>query len=113
MGVETGGVRSVWVKDPSSKLIVNNTLTPDTFPPAPSGYYGFYTLSFPKSANGTYQLGITNSWGISSIVQSHISVVQKPSPPNEEYFLMTFFGFLVVGLFFLGKMHKRASHHHD
>jgi hypothetical protein len=28
-------------------------------------------------------------------------------PPDEEYFLMTFFGFLVVGLYFLGKIAKR------
>jgi hypothetical protein len=106
MGVETGGVRSVWVKDPTGRLIVNNTLTPDTFPPAPSGYYGFYTLTFPTSANGTYQLGVTNSWGVNKVFQTYGNTVHSPPPPDEEFFLMTFFGFLVVGFYFLGKIAK-------
>jgi hypothetical protein len=29
-----------------------------------------------------------------------------PPPPDEEYFLMTFFGFLVAGLYFVGKIAK-------
>jgi len=36
------------------------------------------------------------------------NVAHIPPLPNEEYFLMSFFGFLVVGLFFsLGKIAKR------
>ena len=73
----------------------------------PSGYYGFYELSFPMSVNGTYQFGITNSWGVSSIFQTYDNAVHIPPPPDEEYFLMTFFGFLVVGLYFLGKISRR------
>jgi len=50
----------------------------------------------------TYQFGISNSWGVTSVFQTYNSVVHIPPPPDEEYFLMTFFGFLVVGLYFLG-----------
>jgi hypothetical protein len=63
------------------------------------------------NVNGTYKFGITNSWGVSSIFSTYDSVVHVPSPPNEEYFLMTFFGFLVVGLYFLGKIAKGNQRH--
>jgi hypothetical protein len=107
MGPQAGGVTSLWVKDPGGNLIVNESLTSNTEPPAPAGYHGFYDLSFPLSVNGTYQFGITNSWGVSSVFQTYDNVAHIPPPPNEEYFLMTFFGFLVVGLYFLGKISKR------
>ena len=107
IGPQTGGVTSLWVKDPNGNLIVNETLTPNTEPPSPSGYYGFYELSFPMSVNGAYQFGITNSWGVSSVFQTYDNVAHIPAPPDEEYFLMTFFGFLVAGLYFLGKIAKR------
>jgi hypothetical protein len=108
IGPQTGGVTSLWVKDPNGNLIVNESLTPNTEPPSPSGYYGFYELSFPMSVNGTYQFGITNSWGVSSVFQTYDNVAHIPPPPNEEYFLMTFFGFFIVGLYFLGKIAKRT-----
>ena len=108
LGPQTGGVTSLWVKDPNGNLILNETLTPNTEPPSPSGYYGFYELSFPMSVNGTYQFGITNSWGVRSVFQTYVNVAHLPPPSNEEYFLMTFFGFLVVGLYFLGKIAKRS-----
>jgi len=79
-----------------------------TEPPSPFGYYGFYELSFPMSVNGTYQFGITNSCGVSSVLQTYDNVAHIPQPPDEEYFLMTFFGFLVVGLYFLGEVTKRT-----
>jgi hypothetical protein len=101
MGPQTGGVTNLWVKDPNGNLIVNETLTPNTESPSPSGYYGFYELSFPMSMNGTYQFGITNSWGVSSVFQTYDNVVHTPPPPDEEYILMTFFGFLVAGVYFL------------
>ena len=104
LGPQTGGVTSLWVKDPNGNLIVNETFTPNTEPPSPSGYYGFYELSFPMSVNGTYQFGITNSWGVCSVFQTYDNVSHIPPPPDEEYFLMTFFGFLVVGIYFLGKI---------
>jgi hypothetical protein len=109
-GPQTGGATSLWVKDPKGNLIVNETLTPNTEPPSPAGFFGFYELSFPMGINGTYQFGITNSWGISSVFQTYNNVVQLPPPPNEEYFLMTFFGFLVVGLYFVGKISRRLKH---
>jgi hypothetical protein len=108
MGPQTGGVTTLWVKDPNGNLVVNETLPGDTQPPAPPGYFGFYSLTFPMSVNGTYQFGITNSWGVSSVFQTYKNVTHIPSPPNEEYFLMTFFGFLMVGLYFLGKIAKRT-----
>jgi hypothetical protein len=104
IGPQTGGVTSLWVKDPTGNLIVNESLTPNTEPPSPSGYYGFYDLSFPMSVNGTYQFGTTNSWGVSSVFQTYDNVAHIPPPPDEEYFLMTFFGFLIVGLYFLGRI---------
>jgi hypothetical protein len=107
IGSQTGGATSLWVKDPNGNLIVNDSLTPDTEPPSPSGYYGFYELSFPMSVNGTYQFGITNSWGMSSVFQTYDNAAHIPPPPDEEYFLMTFFGFLVVGLYFMGKISRR------
>jgi len=107
VGVQTGGVTSLWVKDPNENLIVNETLTANTEPPSPSGYYGFYELSFPMSVNGTYQFGITNSWGVSSVFQTYDNIAHMPPPPDEEYFLMTFFGFLAIGLYFLGKVSRR------
>jgi hypothetical protein len=56
------------------------------------------------SVNGTYQFGKTNSWGVSSVFQIYDNVAHMPPPPDEEYFLMTFFGLLAaVGLYFLGK----------
>jgi len=109
IGSQTGGAMSLWVKDPNGKLIVNDSLTPNTEPPSPPGYYGFYWLSFPMSVNGTFQFGITNSWGVSSVFQTYDNVAHTPPPPDEEYFLMTFFGFLVVGLYFLGKVSRRFS----
>jgi hypothetical protein len=30
-------------------------------------------------------------------------------PPNEEYFLMTFFGFLVVGFYFMGNSGETSA----
>jgi hypothetical protein len=107
IGPQTGGATSLWVKDPNGSLIVNETLTPNTEPPSPLGYFGFHSLSFPMSVNGTYQFGIANSWGVSSVFQTYDNNVQLPPPPNEQYFLMTFFGFLVVGLYFLGKIARR------
>jgi len=65
-------------------------------------------LSESGGANRTNQFGVTNSWGVSSIFQTYDNVAHIPPPPNEEYFLMTFFGFLLVGLYFLGKIAKRA-----
>jgi hypothetical protein len=108
MGAQTGGVTSLWVKDPNGNLIVNDSLTSNTVPPSPSGYFGFCELSFPMSVNGTYQFGITNSWGVSSVFQTYDNVAHIPPPPNEEYFLMTLFGFLVFGLYFLGRIAKRS-----
>ena len=58
------------------------------------------------SVNGTYQFRITNSWGASSVFQTHSNAVNLPSPPDEEYFLMTFFGLLMVGLYFLCKVFR-------
>jgi hypothetical protein len=109
IGPQTGGASSLWVKDPNGNVIVNDSLTPNTEPPSPPGYYGFYELSFPMGVNGTYQFGITNSWGVSSVFQTYENVTHIPPPPDEEYFLMTFFGFLVVGLYFLGKTSRRLS----
>ncbi len=106
LGPQTGGVTSLWVKDPNGNLIVNDSLTPNTEPPSPSGYFGFYGLSFPMSVNGTYQFGISNSWGVSSVFQTYDNVVHIPPPPDEEYFLMTFFGFLMAGLYFLGRISR-------
>ena len=109
IGPQTGGVTSLWVKDPNGNLIVNETLTPNTVLPSPLGYYGFNELSFPMSVNGTYQFGITNSWGVSSVFQIYDNIAHIPPPPNEEYFLMTFFGFLAIGLYFLGKISRRLK----
>ena len=39
------------------------------------------------------------------------NVVHLPPPPNEEYFLMTFFGFFVVGLILLGKDCQTSQPH--
>jgi hypothetical protein len=110
IGVQTGGATSLWVKDPNGNLIVNQSLSSNTEPPSPSGYYEFYELSFPMSLNGTYQFGMTNSWGISSVFSTYSNFVQIPPPPNEEYFLMTFFGFLVVGTYFFGRVSRRLRH---
>jgi hypothetical protein len=107
IGPQTGGVMSLWVKDPNENLIVNDSMVPITVPPSPLGYYGFYQLAFPMSVNGTYQFGITNSWGVSSVFQTYDNVAHIPAPPDEEYFMMTFFGFLVIGLYFMGKIAKR------
>jgi hypothetical protein len=106
---QTGGVTSLWVKDPNGNLIVNQSLTSNTEPPSPSGYYGFYDLSFAMSLNGTYQFVITNSWGASSVFQTYDNVAHTPPHPDEENFLMTFFGFLVVGLYFVGRIARRAA----
>jgi hypothetical protein len=111
IGAQTGGAENLWVRDPSGNLIANYTLTPNTVPPSPSGYFGFYAISFPMSENGTYEFGITNSWGISSVFSTYDNIAHIPPPPNEEYFLMTFFGFLVVGFYFLGKVANRFKHH--
>jgi hypothetical protein len=108
IGHQTGGATVLWVKDPNGNLVVNESLPVDTEPPSPSGYFGFYSLSFPMSVNGTYQFGITNSLGVSSIFQTYDNIAHIPPPPDEEYFLMTFFGFLVVGFYFLGRIAQRT-----
>jgi len=107
VGPQSGGADYLWVKDPSGNVIMNESLTADTQPPSPPGYFGFYAISFPMSDNGTYQFGITNSWRVSSVFQTYDNIVHLPPPPNAEYFLMTFFGFLLVGLYFLGKIARR------
>jgi len=43
-----------------------------------------------------------------TLFQTYDNVAHIPPPPDEEYFLMSFFGFLVVGLYFLGKIAKRS-----
>jgi hypothetical protein len=45
---------------------------------------------------------------MTSVFQIYDNVAHLPPPRSEEYFLMTFFGFLVVGVYFLGKTAKRA-----
>lgn len=107
VGPQSGGADCLWVKDPSGNVIMNESLTADTQSPSPPGYFGFYAISFPMSVNGTYVFGITNSWGVSSVFQTYDNVVHLPPPPNEEYFLMAFLGFLLVGLYFLGKIARR------
>ena len=62
--------------------------------------------------NGTHQFGITNSWGVSSVFQTYDNVAHIPPPPNEEYFLMTYFGFLVAGLYFLGTISRMTRQPH-
>jgi hypothetical protein len=108
LGPKSGGANYLWVKDPNGNVIMNESLTADTQPPSPSGYFGFYAISFPMSANGTYTFGITNSWGVSSVFQTYDNAVQLPPLPSQTYFLMTFFGFLLVGLYFLGKIARRS-----
>ena len=36
-----------------------------------------------------------------------VNVAHIPPPTDEEYFLMTFFGFLVVGVYSLGRVSRR------
>ena len=107
VGPQSGGADYLWVNDPSGNVVMNESMTADTQPPSPPGYFGFYTLSFPMSVNGTYQFGITNSWGVTSVFQTYANKVHVPPPPDLEYFLMTFFGFFLVGLYFLGKVARR------
>ncbi len=61
------------------------------------------------SVTGAYQFGVTNSWGVSDVFQTYDSVAHLPQPPEEQYFLMTFFGFLVVGLYFLGTISRKHA----
>ena len=61
------------------------------------------------ASTGTYQFGMTNSWGVSSVFQTYNSVSHLPPLPDEQYFLMTFLGFLVVGVYFLGKIGKHRG----
>jgi hypothetical protein len=46
---------------------------------------------------------------VNGVLQSYDNAAQIPPTPDEEYFLMTFFGFLVVGLYFLGKIARREG----
>jgi hypothetical protein len=108
VGPQSGGADYLWVKDPNENVVMNESLTANTQPPSPPGYFGFYAISFPMSVNGTYMFGITNSWGVNSVYKTYDNVVHLPPPPNETYFLMTFFGFLLVGLHFLGKIARRS-----
>jgi len=108
LGPQSGGADYLWVKDPNGNVITNESLTANTQPPSPPGYFGFYTISFPMSVNGTYGFGITNSWGVSSVFQTYDNVVHLPPPPDEAYFLMTFLGFLLFGLYFLGMIARHA-----
>ena len=58
-----------------------------------------------------FQCATTNSWRVESVFQTYDNVVHIPPPPNEQYFLMTFLSFLVVGLHFLGKVANRLRPH--
>jgi hypothetical protein len=111
VGPQSGGAEYLWVEDPNGTVVMNESLTANTQPPSPAGYFGFYALSFPMSVNGTYQFGITNSWRVSSVFLAYANVVHLSPPPSMEYILMTFFGFLLVGLYFLGKIlrHQRPA----
>src|SRR5205823_5392180 len=42
IGPQTGGATSLWVMDPGGDLLVKETLTRNTAPPSPLGYFGFY-----------------------------------------------------------------------
>ena len=64
------------------------------------------------SVNGTHPFGITNSFGVSSVFQTYDNVARLPPAPDEEYFLMTFFGFLMVGLYFLRKISRMTRQPH-
>jgi hypothetical protein len=46
---------------------------------------------------------------VSSVFRTYDNTTHTPAPSNEGYFLMTFFGFLMVGLYFLGKVAKKPS----
>jgi nucleoid-associated protein YgaU len=59
--------------------------------------------------NGIYQFGITDPRGVTIVLQACDDATQILPPPNDEYFLMTFFGFVVFGLCFLGKITKRIG----
>jgi hypothetical protein len=41
------------------------------------------------------------------IAEEVIERIRASPPSDEEYFLMTFFGFLIVGFYFLGKVARR------
>ena len=43
------------------------------------------------------------------IAMCYDNVAHISAPPNEEYFLLTFFGFLVVGLYFPGRLSQAQS----
>ena len=42
--------------------------------------------------------------GMSGVVQTYDNAAHMPPHPDEEHFLTTFFGFLIVGLYFLGRI---------
>jgi hypothetical protein len=109
IGPQTGGATSLWVKDPNGDLVVNDSLTPNTEPPSPPGYYGFYELSFPMSVNGTYQVRGHQLLGSEQRIPDLRQRRPRASAAGRGVLLMTFFGFLVIGLYFLGKISRKAQ----
>jgi len=66
-------------------------------------------LSRPRSSGA--QAVTSFGFVVKSLLSSSLRKLRKGYrhfTPNQEYFLMTFFGFLVVGLYFLGKIAKRT-----
>jgi hypothetical protein len=59
------------------------------------------------SVKGTYGSG-TPTPGVSSVFQTCDIVAHIHPPPDGEYLLMTFFGFLVIGPYFMEKIAERV-----
>jgi hypothetical protein len=67
----------------------------------------------PKGTEPCHEAQAVTSFGlvVKSLFSSSLRKLKKAYAhlgPNEEYFLMTFFGFLVVGLYFLGKLARNV-----
>jgi hypothetical protein len=67
-------------------------------------------LSWHVRIRDSVDSGYPTPGELAGVLQTYDNVAHMPPPPNEEYFLMTFFGFLMEGLYFLGKIAKGLKH---
>ncbi len=66
-------------------------------------------FTFPLRTNGTVSIGITNSWGVSSVIASEQMEVHMPQLPPFPEVVASWFVAIVIMFYFVGRAVNRRS----
>ena len=93
-----------------SSLLPHSSATQNAHPGAPPFGFNVRQVRCLNSSElvGSVSLILRVSRGLSTN-QSYGQRRPHTPPPDEEYFLMTFFGLLIVGLYFLGRVPRERG----